>query len=262
MRSSYCRRNTSQLDFVSFGKPKLMDSITILLEEPSYLVVNKPPGLFTQAASGIESVETQLRSLLSSRPNAPHQPFIGLPHRLDRGTSGILLIARNQRALKRFCSQFESRIVRKLYLAVFENTLETDEGTWVDWMRKIPERAQAEIVPSEHPEAKKAVLHFKVLAKSKDQSLVQIELETGRMHQIRLQTATRGFPIVGDDLYGSCQSWDEQNLEGGKKSVALHAWKLEFRHPLSAVITKVAATVPASWNQLHAEWQEIIRHSS
>jgi 23S rRNA pseudouridine1911/1915/1917 synthase len=236
-----------------------MDSITILHEEPSYLVVNKPTGLFTQAAPGIESVETQLRSLLSSRPNAPEHPFVGLPHRLDRGTSGILLIARNQRALKRFCSQFASRLVRKWYLAVVENQLDTDEGTWIDWMRKIPEQARAEILPSDHPEAKKAILHFKVLAKSDRCSFVQIELETGRMHQIRLQAASRGFPVVGDEVYGSCQVWDKASDDEGRKNVALHAWKLEFRHPLTAVIRQVTAMVPPSWNQLNEEWLELIR---
>jgi 23S rRNA pseudouridine1911/1915/1917 synthase len=221
--------------------------------------VNKPAGLFTQSGPGIPSVETELRSLLSARADAPATPFIGLPHRLDRGTSGVLLVARNQRALKRFGKQFESRLVNKTYLAIVENEMKLDEGTWIDWMRKIPERSQAEILAEDHPEAKQAILHFRVLARSTSQSLVQIRLETGRMHQIRLQFSSRGFPILGDDTYGSTVPWGVADDDDKRWSPALHAWRIEFRHPLTAKVTSVSAPVPEAWNFLPSDWQSQIR---
>ncbi len=234
-----------------------MNSLSILIEEPSFLVVNKPAGLFTQAAPGIESVETELISLLRSRLDAPLHPFVGLPHRLDRGTSGALLIARNQRALKRFGEQFQSRKICKIYIALVEGIVAETSGTWSDWMRKIPDLPKAEIVSRDDSEAKEARLQFQVLAKGDRQSLLRIALETGRMHQIRLQAASRQYPVVGDWTYGSSRDWGERSKLGHRVELALHAAIIEFRHPQNGKPTVVRAPFPSTWNQLPHEWLRI-----
>ncbi len=123
--------------------------LTILLEEPHFLVINKPSGLFSQSAPGIDNVQALLIEQLAQRDAHPGKPFIGLPHRLDRGTSGAMLLARNQRALKRFGEQFHSRKVGKHYLAVVEGSMPAEKQLLADYLRKIPEKPLAEIVTAE-----------------------------------------------------------------------------------------------------------------
>lgn len=227
----------------------MLDESSILLEESSFLVLNKPAGLLTQAVPGVPSCETELRELLASRQPGS-QPFVGLPHRLDRGTSGTLLIARHERALKRFGLQFQTRKVDKIYWALCERAPEAPSGTLVDFMRKIPERPLAECVPAEHPEAKQAILHYEVLGLRGPYGLVQVKLETGRMHQIRLQLSSRGWPVVGDWAYGATTRFGMTSESGEWQEFALLARSIQFRHPTTAVPIRVEADPPASWDQL------------
>ena len=293
-----------------------MQPIPIVYEEPHFLLVNKPAALFSQAPSGIDSLQARLIAQLKARDQHPGEPFVGLPHRLDRGTSGIMLIARNQRALKRFGQQFQSRKVIKHYLAVVEGVLAgagvaSDMGAkaarpldqqqrvepqpeqrWEDYLRKVPGLPQAEIVTAEAEGAKLAVARVECLCSVPNvgvpeagvpgQSLLRIQLETGRMHQIRIQAASRGLPVVGDASYGAKLAWRD-NLTDSADSpidvgmvreetpaagiptaaaddeahahppIALHAWSLEFRHPQSAKAMRFVAPVPANWQQLSSE---------
>jgi len=225
--------------------------IEILLEHPWFLVINKPTGVLTQAVPGIESVQTLLVKQLKERdPNGP-VPFVGMPHRLDRVTSGTMVVARNQRALRRLSDQFAARTVRKLYHAVIPFMPERF-GRWTDWIRKIPNEAKAEIVTPETESAKEAILAFRVIGDSEMTlhgvrirvSTVEIELETGRMHQIRLQFATHGFPILGDSLYGSPFRWMEAEPGERESPIALHALSIEFRNPQNAEHVKVVVQPP------------------
>ncbi len=249
-----CRGRNSSFFFaltaLSSESYKTMERDSILYEEASFLVVNKPSSLLTQAAAGVPSLETELKALLQQLYPETTNPFVGLPHRLDRGTSGVLLVARNERALKRFGLQFQSRKIVKEYVAVCQGTIEPTQGTWRDFVRKIPDRPVAEIVPEDHPDAKEAILHFQTIANEDSKSLLKIQLETGRMHQIRLQAAHRGFPILGDWCYGSPTPWGEVDPDGRWQQLALHAQRIEFRHPLTAVAVSITAPFPANWSQL------------
>lgn len=236
----------------------LVDSMQIVFEHPWFLVVNKPTDLLTQAVEGIPSVQTTLVSqLISNQPTGP-TPFIGIPHRLDRVTTGVMVVARNQRALRRLSEQFAARRVRKKYHAIVETTdeirtLECGERQlrWVDYLRKIPDESRGEICDSSVDGAREAVLSFRRLGnqhlcnRTEGFSLVEIELETGRMHQIRLQFASRGAPVVGDSLYGSHVHWIEGEFR--QPPIALHARSLEFFHPQTAEKLFFEADYPEFW---------------
>ena len=226
--------------------------IPILFEHPHFLLVNKPAGLFTQAAPGVPSLQVELQDQIRKRDEHQGNPFIGLPHRLDRGTTGILLIARNQRALKRFGQQFQARQVTKTYIAIvhgeFPESLEC-----VDYLKKIPNQPRAEVCDQSADGAREARLRARKLHCASGYSLVQIELLTGRMHQIRLQLSSRGFPIVGDEEYRadkSAQERDTQARNAAQGSIALHALRLEFRHPQNGQLTIGTAPLPEHWESL------------
>ncbi len=222
--------------------------LDILLEEPHFIVINKPSGLFSQSAPGIENVQVMLSEQLAQRDSHPGVPFIGLPHRLDRGTSGVMLLARNQRALKRFGEQFHSRKVAKHYMAVVEGQMPTERQTLSDYLRKIPEKPLAEIVSADAEGAKLAEMIVQPRVVAQRYTLVDIELLTGRMHQIRLQLASRGFPVVGDWSYGSSQTFGPLDPEGFRQCLALHCRCLEFRHPQTAKPIRVVAPVSKPWH--------------
>jgi RluA family pseudouridine synthase len=214
--------------------------IEILIEDPWFLVVNKPVNLLTQALDTIPSLQSQLIQQLSL-PDSP-KPFIGMPHRLDRMTSGTVLVARNQRALRRLCDQFAARTIVKEYL-VWVSGQPAKQGTWEDYLRKIPDQPKAELCSPDQEHAKPASLEYRVLATRTDplgqvESLLMVRLGTGRMHQIRLQCSSRGFPILGDKLYGSRSLWKGTGPMAGvdfrESPMALHAFRLTFHHPKTA----------------------------
>jgi RluA family pseudouridine synthase len=235
--------------------------IDILFEHAWFLVINKPFGILTQAVPGIESVQTLLTKQLQDRNPEGPVPFIGMPHRLDRVTTGAMVVARNQRALRRLCDQFAARKVSKAYCALVPR-MDSAAGTWVDHIRKIPDQPKAEVVASDSKDAKQAVLHYREVAACQvecDQqkvnvSLVEVMLETGRMHQIRLQFSHHGFPILGDRLYGSTWGWrvasEFKDCSEREPPIALHSQRLEFRHPQTAEHLKFEAPLPVGWPSL------------
>lgn len=223
--------------------------ISILYEESHFLVASKPAGILTQAVPGIDSMQVRLVEQLRVRDQHAGRPFVGLPHRLDRGTSGAILIARNQRALKRFCAQFQHRSVQKFYVAWVHGKIDQNFQFCRDFLRKIDNQAQAEIVTADTPGAKLAELQVRSICCLESHSLVLIQLFTGRMHQIRIQLGSRGFPIIGDSLYGSSTKIASENH-------ALHALRLEFRHPTTAKQLAVTAPFPEEWSQAPSEIQD------
>jgi len=224
-------------------------SIDLLYEAGPCLVVNKPGGVLTQAVPGVDSMEVRVKAYYRQQENKPQgELYLGVPHRLDRPVSGALIFARHARATRRLAEQFEGRMVRKLYWALVEGLVADDEGVWRDFLRKVPDEPRAEIVDRQHPDAKLAVLRFRVCRRWESVSWLEIELDTGRMHQIRLQAASRGFPVVGDQQYGARQAFGPPCEDSRERSIALHARYVGFRHPMTRAPVEVLAPVPIAWN--------------
>lgn len=231
-------------------------SIDLLYEEGPCLVVAKPSGLLTQAPPGIDSIESRIKAFLKARDSKQGNIYLGVPHRLDRPASGAMVFARHVRAARRLSEQFEARTVRKTYWALVASEGLPASGTWRDFVRKVPGEPRAEIVPADHPEAREAVLHFRVLATGNGWSWLEIELETGRMHQVRVQAASRGFPVLGDVQYGSTVPFGEQFADVRLRAIALHARRLEFRHAMTHAEVAVEAPLPAAWSACDARFAE------
>lgn len=221
----------------------------LLYHEGPCLVVCKPPGVLTQAPPGIDSMETRIKEYIRRSEEKSGNVYLGVPHRLDRPASGAMVFARHSRAARRLAEQFEGRLVRKIYWACVEGAVEPAEGTWTDQVRKIPDLPQAEVVPATHPEGRLAVLHYRVLQSAPWGAWLEIELETGRMHQIRVQSASRGHALLGDALYGSTTPFGPQHEDTRLRAIALHARTLGFRHPMTDVPVTVAAPPPPPWSE-------------
>lgn len=219
----------------------------ILYEEGPCVAVRKPCGLLTQAPPTIDSLEWRVKQFFKQRDHKPGRVYLGVPHRLDRPVSGVLVLARHVRAARRLSEQFAGRLVRKIYWALLEGQLESDQGEWVDYVRKIPDTAHAEIVGRNHDRARIAVLRYKVLARGDDFTWAAIELETGRTHQIRVQAAGHGHPVLGDGQYGAMKPFGPAWTDPREQCIALHARTLEFRHPMTRVPQSVTAAVPPFW---------------
>ena len=155
--------------------------------------------------------------------------------------------------------QFQKRTVTKKYWAIVAGGLPSESGTWSDWMRKVPDEARSEIVEEAETGAKHAVLHYRVVESSGDLSLLEIELETGRTHQIRLQCGSRGYPIVGDVLYGSEISFGPQTDDLRQRWIGLHARRLAFIHPISQEPVDQVAPLPGCWLEFGSF--ETIKHA-
>lgn len=222
----------------------------ILYEHGPCLVINKPSGILTQAPWGSDSLVVRLKKYLKLRDDTKGDIYLGLPHRLDRPVSGAILFARHIRATRRLASQFEERRVAKAYWAYVEGRVEPDEGTWTDWLYKVHGMAQARVVTEHHPGAKRAVLHYRVMAHLPGGTWLEIDLETGRTHQIRVQAAHRGFPIAGDARYGACQPFGPQHDDVRQRGIALHARHLAFADPMTGKSIDIVAPLPDAWLQL------------
>ncbi|MCL2005118.1 MAG: RNA pseudouridine synthase [Planctomycetaceae bacterium] len=230
-----------------------MPDFDILYEVGPCLAINKPAGVLTQAPRWIDSLERRVKKYLCENEGRPENGYLGIPHRLDRPVTGVVLFGKHSRAAHRISKQFEKREVSKKYWAIVAGNIEPHTGTWVDFMRKIPDVPQAEIVPEDHPDARKGILHYTVLQplvfRSEPATLLEIELETGRMHQIRLQSSVRGHPILGDAMYGSTVPFDEHFADERARSIALHAISLAFCDPMTRQPVTLQAPLPKPWQQ-------------
>ncbi len=232
----------------------MSDALHILYEDNHCLAVAKPAPLLTQGVpSGIPTLEAMVKAYLKERYHKPGNVYLGIPHRLDRPVSGVVLFARNTKAARRLAEQFQNRQVRKVYWAVVEPSitgeLPPDEGTWEDWLLKVKEQARGERVTGETPGARRALLRFRRLRQCEDGALLEIEPETGRMHQIRVQSASRGWPVRGDVLYGARLPFGPPADLPRDRIIALHARSLTFLHPIRYEPMTVTAPLPETWLQ-------------
>jgi 23S rRNA pseudouridine1911/1915/1917 synthase len=226
--------------------------LDVLYEDGPVLVLNKPAGVLTQAPRGIDSLEIWVKDYYRRSEGKPAdaEMYLGLPHRLDRPVSGAIVFARHERAAKRLSAQFEARTVAKSYWAFVEGVVSPEEGTWTDYLHKRHGMAQTEIVTADHPAAKHAVLHYRVRWQSGRGTWLEIELETGRTHQIRVQAGSRGHAVFGDAQYGSTHTFGDPGVGEREKPIALHARQLSFRHPMTPEEVSVTAPLPATWSEL------------
>jgi 23S rRNA pseudouridine1911/1915/1917 synthase len=226
-----------------------MNSPSILRQGSGVVAVLKPVGIATQAPPGIDSVERWLRDRLGLGSAG----YLGVPHRLDRAVSGVVLLAATPRAARKLSRQFERREIAKTYLAVVEpRDVAGSPGAdtpceWRDHVRKIPEHARSEVVAASEPAAREAVtrVHRPTVAHADGpRLLLQFEPLTGRMHQLRLQASSRGLPIVGDELYGGppLASGDDR-----ERPILLHAWRIAYADPDSGERVVVEAPLPDHW---------------
>jgi 23S rRNA pseudouridine1911/1915/1917 synthase len=224
--------------------------LTILFEDNHCLAVAKPAPLLTQGVPpGIPTLEAMVKSYLKERYHKAGNVYLGIPHRLDRPVSGVVVFARNTKAARRLAEQFQQRQVTKIYWAAVEGDVEPAEGKWEDWLLKLPEEARTERATPETPGARHAVLRYKRLLRADGCCLLEIQPETGRMHQIRVQAATRGWPVRGDVIYGSKLPFGPPAELPRERVIALHARRLTFLHPIRYEPVTVTAPLPEAWRQ-------------
>lgn len=225
--------------------------LDILYDNGPCLVVNKQAGILTQAPAGIDSLEVQVKAFYRAREQKEGNVYLGLPHRLDRPVSGAIVFARHVRAAQRLSTQFENRTVTKVYWAIVEGHVQPDEGTWTDYLHKRHGMAQSIVVPEGDPRGKRAVMRYRILGRIEGiGTWLEVELETGRTHQIRIQSATRGHAVIGDAQYGSTLTFGEQYEDERLRAIALHARQLGFNHPMTNEPVDVIAPTSPAWQAI------------
>ncbi len=219
--------------------------IELLYEDNHTVAVNKPAGLLTQGdATGAPSLLEAVRADLKVRHQKPGNVFVGLVHRLDRPTSGVVLFARTSKGAARLSAQFRAGTVEKVYWAIVEGVCPVDTGDWTDWLWKDEQRNVVEVVSPKAPGAREARLGFRVVERSRRTTTLELRLLTGRSHQLRVQLSARGLPILGDRKYGGKARLLALD---GQPRVALHARRIAFTHPTRPEVIEVVAAVSADW---------------
>ena len=221
----------------------------ILFEDNHCLALAKPAGLLTQAPAGIPTAEAWAKDHIRTKYAKPGNIYLGVPHRLDRPVSGVLLFARSGKAARRLAEQFRDRTVVKTYWGLVEGEVAEAEGEWRDWLRKVPNVSRAEVVAGDAEGAKLAVLRYRRLEAANGSSMLEFKPETGRMHQIRVQSASRGHPLLGDVLYGAKVPFGRAADQPRDRIIALHARSLLFRHPISYEAMTLEAPVDEEWTR-------------
>ncbi|MFO0947386.1 MAG: RluA family pseudouridine synthase [Planctomycetota bacterium] len=229
----------------------LANDLEILLEDGPCLAVNKPAGILTQGPpSDDDTLVRRVKQFLKVRENKPSNVYLGIPHRLDRAVSGVVLFAKNSKAASRLAEQFRDRLVRKIYWAIVPTEPQPVQGSMINWLDKVPDLPMARVVPGLTPTAKEGILQYRVLRQVELGWLVEIELTTGRFHQIRVQLAHHGYPILGDSLYGSEVPFLPEGIPAEpleEQPIALHARRLTFLHPVRYEPITVTAPLPRYW---------------
>jgi 23S rRNA pseudouridine1911/1915/1917 synthase len=219
----------------------------LLFEDHHLLIVNKPAPLLTQAPPGVPNLEIMAKAYIKTKYAKPAGVYLGVPHRLDRPVSGVVCFARNTKAAQRVHAQFADHKVRKVYWALVEGTVSPDTGVWSDWMRKVDEEARVERSEEGEPGAKLAMLEYKVIRTFSDSTLVELAPLTGRMHQLRVQTAWRGHPVLGDTQYSSTRTFGPPAEQPRDRVIALHARRLTLTHPFTKQELTIEAPLPDYW---------------
>jgi 23S rRNA pseudouridine1911/1915/1917 synthase len=223
--------------------------LEILYEDNHLLVLNKPAGLPTMGTpGGRPTLLTLAKEDVKRRYQKPGNVYLGVVSRLDAPVTGVVLLARTSKAAARLTRQFLERTVEKSYWAVVEGALDSPAGRFVDWLAQDERHRRMHIVGPTLPGAREARLGYRwlqVLAGAAAATWLEIELETGRKHQIRLQLSHHGHPILGDRKYGSRVPF--------AAGIALHARRLVISHPTTAARLEFEAPLPDTWRQFGME---------
>ncbi len=210
----------------------------ILFEDNHLLIINKRPGELSQLdKTGDNSVLEKYKLYLKKKHNKKGNVFLGLVNRLDRPTSGVLILAKTSKALSRMNKMLVERKILKKYIAVVEKKPIRKKNTLINFLKKNQKQNKSYIVDETTKDSKKAILHYTTLKELDNYSLLEISLETGRHHQIRVQLSNIGCFIKGDLKYGSKRS-------NSDKSICLHANEISFIHPVSKNEIKIKANTP------------------
>lgn len=207
----------------------------ILYEDNHLIIVNKLPSEIVQGdKTGDVPLLEKIKVYLKEKYNKPGNVFCGLVHRIDRPVSGIVIFAKTSKALARMNELIQKRELHKFYQAWVENPLPSNEGTLCNYLKKNEKENKSYVYDEEIAGSKKAILNYKQIGATKNYYLVEIELLTGRHHQIRAQLATAGSVIKGDLKYGAKRSNPDA-------SISLHAHRVEFEHPVSHQLIRIEA---------------------
>ena len=230
--------------------------MTVLYEDNHIIAVNKTCNEIVQGdKTGDTPLSEIVKAYIKEKYNKPGEVFLGLTHRLDRPTSGVVLFARTSKALTRLNEMFREKsavshqpsAITKTYWAIVQRAPKLPEARLENWLVRNEAQNKSYIAKSGAKESKQAILSYKTLAKGENYTLLEVNLETGRHHQIRCQLAAIGCPIKGDLKYGAKRS----NPDGG---ICLHARQIEFIHPVSKQDICITAPVPndSLWQQFAA----------
>ena len=212
----------------------MKNDLEILYEDNHIIVVVKPFNILSQSDDTKDiDMLTLIKSYLKEKYNKPGNVYLGLVHRLDRPVSGIMVFAKTSKAASRLSDQVRKKEIKKTYMAVVKGIIKKDEDTFVDYLLKLD---NGNTIVTTKDKGKESVLTYKVLKRNyeKNETLVSIDLKTGRHHQIRVQFASRGYPLCGDQRYG----------KSDKTQIALCAYKLEFIHPTTKQLMKFEIEKP------------------
>lgn len=213
---------------------KAVNKLRVLYEDNHVIVVVKEKNVLSQADNTHDiDMLTIIKKYLKEKYNKPGNVYLGLVHRLDRPVSGIMVFAKTSKAASRLSDQVRKKEIKKIYMAVVKGIIKKDEDTFVDYLLKLD---NGNTIVTTKDKGKESVLTYKVLKRNyeKNETLVSIDLKTGRHHQIRVQFASRGYPLCGDQRYG----------KSDKTQIALCAYKLEFIHPTTKQLMKFEIEKP------------------
>ena len=210
----------------------------VLYEDNHIIIVAKRAGEIVQGdKTGDVPLSETVAAYLKEKYSKPGNVFVGVPHRLDRPVSGIVVLAKTSKALARLNEMFRVGSVDKRYLAIVKNKPKEPEGRLENWLVRNEKQNRSYAYDKEVPGSKQAILNYKLVASSVNYHLLEVELLTGRHHQIRCQLAKMGCPIKGDLKYGA----ERSNPDG---SISLHAFHVTFEHPVSHEMIDVKAPLP------------------
>ena len=212
--------------------------MTVVYEDNHIIVVNKTASEIVQAdKTGDTPLSETVKQYLKEKYQKPGNVFLGVTHRLDRPVSGLVIFAKTSKALTRRNGMFRAGEVKKTYWAVVKNAPKESEGELVHFLVRNEKQNKSYAYDKEVPNSKKAVLDYRLIGRSENYYLLEVDLKTGRHHQIRCQLAKMGCPIKGDLKYGSPRS----NPDG---SICLHARRVRFVHPVSKELIELKAPLP------------------
>ena len=218
--------------------------LEIIYEDNHLIAINKRPGDLVQGdKTGDNTLIDQVKNYIKKKYNKPRGVFLGLIHRLDRPTSGLILFAKTSKALRRINKQFKDRKTQKKYWAIIDKSFDSNSGTLTHWLKRNAKMNKSFANNEEVNDSKKAILHYKKIIKLRKYCVLEIDLETGRHHQIRSQLSFIGFPVKGDLKYNA----KRKNTDA---SIDLHARSLTINHPTTKKKITFLASPPIKpqWN--------------